>query len=344
MNSIADRFVTTSVSEATKAALDVLSMRYSQPQNEAVFLSGGMLSGFNHAFSDVDLYVITDDDCSALYPRNNLVVQLNQVPIGTFNQITDLYRQNMQITPSGFGKHMDGRKIASRLVTSLPLTTKAKSLPLPHSSAYMRLEIAARGAQVARMLEDAAGSVAFGDLLMAAQAAKNALESGIEASLAALGDLHFGEAILWRRVQACSTLASEFDALWSASTWPVRNDRVAVSEYVTKTCFIASRLASWAVVLSELNPQRTLPMRNILRDSVNPLGSPFHVLISGPRGLSIVGLDKAFRASVSAAMSWLLLESQPSQLAQFSRAKITAAAARATLLDRECSTAHLPCE
>lgn len=331
---LSDRTHTVLPNTITKAATAAIAEHFPTSTKPAIFLSGGMLSGYHHAYSDVDLYVVSAASSEPLLFRHGaLVVQLNPVSGETMRRLVDLYSLDVSITAAAIGDHMKHRKLGSRLVTGSPLTAAASTCRLPHLASYRALEMAARSAQVARMLEDAAGSLAFGDLLMGTRAATQALEASLEVALASLGDLHFGEALLWRRL-ASSSIAEHLST-FQALSQPRGVSRHETIADIVRSSFVASRLCSWALLLnlhSHSSP-RALPVDSILQGADSPIGSPFHTLIEGPTGASIVGLDRAFRVNQHSALAWLELECRPSSRAKFDAAGLTYDSVKRTLQD-----------
>ncbi|GJF33425.1 hypothetical protein KNE206_61250 [Kitasatospora sp. NE20-6] len=182
-----------------------------------VVASGGRVSGYYHAYSDVDLYAgLTpaargDQEIEAVV--DGVVVQLSELPHALVADVVTHLGEHLLTRADRRQAEMFARygKIASRLVTGTVVRCTAEGAAVLGGlsrDAFRRIGLSVHGLFVARMLEDAAGAVACADPYIGVRAAALALDAALDCLLHEAGDLHWGDALLWRRLAAHPGLAA----------------------------------------------------------------------------------------------------------------------------------------
>lgn len=243
-------------------ALEALERLPKARRYSFVVASGGRVSGYFHAHSDLDLYALQVD--GAPEPEDldvevdGLLVQINElapalvedmaVAIGQHRLTRTDRRQTEAFRTYG--------KLVSRLVTGVSLQSNAmgeRAIQKFDSREFARLGVTVHGLMVARMLEDAAGAVEFGDAEIGIAAASRAVHAGLEAVLFAFGDVHWGDSLLFRRLTSYPQLAPidrlarrQLSALFDPSLSPEQ-----VLRAVRRGSRFASVLASLSALPSE---------------------------------------------------------------------------------------------
>jgi hypothetical protein len=281
-----------------------------------IVASGGRVSGYYHAYSDLDLYAgltrdIADDEEFEI-PVDGVPVQVSELThaliarvaaeLGEYRLTRDDRRQADAFATYG--------KLASRLVTGIVVRSTVvgdAALNALSLASFRRIGMSVHGLFVARMIEDAAGGVAQGDPSIGVQGAALALNAALDCLLFAAGDVHWGDALLWRRIAAHPALAAAgrlvsdgLQRLYASLYEP--QDQALIT--VRTACRTASVLASAAAVTacgcdaSEMEASAMLA--NPAIDWTLTGGSvPFTVAVSFGDGLSL--LAPRSRTDVTAA-------------------------------------------
>ena len=281
-------------------------------QFDLVIASGGTLSGFTHAYSDLDLYALPREGVAVggrLESIDNLIVQVNIIDPLDFEQIVDTYR-SFRMTredKAQIHSHLRWRKLGSRLVSGrviveTDLGTRVRSNL--SAEVYRRLVMTCGAIQMGRMLEDAYGSLLTGDLLMLDRASELALVEAIDVVLAGVGDLHYGESILWRRFFTHSATRSHADEAYRIAKGHWENDKSIGPEWAIERCRLASSLASQAILRGW---DESVTMITIDHPDANAdlVRNPFFHILRLEDAISICGPDKAFRTNATTAEEWL---------------------------------------
>ncbi|MFK4299150.1 hypothetical protein ABH924_004331 [Arthrobacter sp. GAS37] len=282
---------------------------------ELVVVSGGTLSGLRHAYSDLDLYAVPKAGNtveSSLHQISGIVVQLNVISRDSFDQIIETYRsfRISTIDKSQIHDHLRWQKLGSRFVTGVKVHSTdrgASEFNQISRDAYRHLVMTCSSIQMGRMLEDALGGLRSSDLLIADRAADIALAEGLSVVLAGVGELHYGESLLWRRVfthPALSHLGHELYAMTRITSTNMSESSQLIRSIVAR-CSTASFLASKLVLDAwEVEAERVdVDLSTVMGDGVQR--SPFVHILRLSDAMSLTGLDKAYRTNIGTANAWL---------------------------------------
>lgn len=289
-----------------------------------VIASGGRISGFHHGFSDLDLYFCPVGDYDVprhLIDVDGCVVQFNRVPREVAAQLafgmrSFTYSIGNRTQFRLFDQH---RKLISRIVTATRVWVSddgRATLDAIRPDVYKRLAMALWGRQTGRLLEDVVGGLDVGDLAIACRAASEALMAALECGLAATGDLHSGDSLLWRRFANNAVLSPLQPEVFGLSAALCDPTDPGITRTIRSACRLASVVATTAQLDGWDGEWRELSITaGELADPApafagapgadRPLTNPFHVLLRYADGLAIDGPDRALRCDERTARVWM---------------------------------------
>lgn len=276
--------------------------------------------GVCHAYSDVDLYAVGSRsfDSATMLEIDGYAVQFNLISSETFATLGSAYSTFRVSTAdkSQVEDHVGYSKIASRICSGHTLISPRRSVEnvsLPDVEVYRHVGMVAESMQTDRMLEDAAGSLAVADGVMASRASHLALESSLKLFLLATGTIHQSDAATWRQAAdtPCLSRAGLASVVLShvspdfpqEDLVPTPRSRVRVASALANI----SMLDGWDEPITQLHNPRLFDDAPAGTISI----SPFHSVLRLVDALGINGLDRGMRTNESTARYWLSLHGRP---------------------------------
>lgn len=279
-----------------------------------IVASGGRVHGNAHGYSDLDFYgwPKNPDQTGRVWEIDGLVVQLNNIVESDLEDIGKCYRF-LDYHPKNRRQmwiHIRLAKLASRILTGVQLCASPEGsdyLTQIYPEVYRKLVMCHSAQVVSRMLEDAAGAIEVGDAEIANLATVQALTASAESALAAVGDLQWGEALLWRRLKNNPKL-KEVNTL-------VRNSLHIVTspedenwqESARRACHVASVLVSTSQLEGWDKPAEGITGLGGAGKIISGEWStdPFCAVAFYTNSVAIAGHDRGMRTNKSSAKLWL---------------------------------------
>jgi hypothetical protein len=288
----------------------------------AALVSGSRAAGLAHGRSDLDvIVVVTDGDrrsCRTLPARHQ-----------------DLSVDTLTLTVSDVRKHLDAqqaretaptldrtlysladypgwmmlvRLAIGQLVTATPA---GRTLLTSLARDAVRRALMVHGALcLATFVEDVRGAVECGDRATALAAADEAVQFGVEISLAALDDLYVGRKYLPRRMARYEALAGILDRPELLGRPAAQCSDDELSQIIRRRLLLAGHLAGQSLAGGWQRPLRAVTPFSPAE--TGPIRDPYLTPVRWPAGLGLMtGTDLVRHLSEDEATLWSLLDGRP---------------------------------
>jgi Nucleotidyltransferase domain len=290
------------------------------------YLGGSFAAGLGNATSDVDLYVVSEDELPGqlVFERGGAAVHVAAVDA---DYVRSLVAAGSAYTATG----MDRAQIA---LDSRPLTGLVRLLTgwrlvcsgyWTHVLAGLRRDvvrqiiIARHANRFGAFAEDVAGALASGDLHTCALASAIALEAAAEATLAAADDIYDGQKFLFRRLSRTDVTRPWVPILWQSlnqafSEWPDpaeftdETGAAGAADGADRMRVIAERrllignfLLSYCALNGWDEPLRSLPAPGSVASSSR---SPYFVPVRFSDGWALMGPGQGYEVNEALVRLW----------------------------------------
>lgn len=275
--------------------------------------TGSLAAGLGHAFSDIDVYVVTDRETESMTREDDERGRLDllRVPWAEAARLLG--------SAAAFTATADDRdqlslpekqlSVLVRLVLGVPLrsTPEFDALRAAVDRGALRRIVMGRHAQQAAIVaEDAAGALATGDAGTALVASRQAVEAACEVVLGCAGDVYQGRKFLWRRLgraAAARAVGERAYALLAAE--PDVGDARAVEAAVLDRLDLTTGLVAECLLRGWDEPPRTVAVPPPARGAARRAAG--FGLIRFTDSIALAGPRCGFAVTEEMAWLWLAL-------------------------------------
>jgi hypothetical protein len=195
---------------------------------QCVLVIGSLTAGLGNAYSDLDLYVVSDDTHATvptLVHGKTARVDIEHRPTGWLRRMVT-EATDFTITTSELAQLLRSRAhfdTVGRLHYAIPLVDRgefaeARSYLQDHLNGFRRFVMAREVSELHGVLEDCLGALDADDLPMAAQLSQEILRGAIQAFLVGSGSIYLGKKWISARLRSVATPSTPVDELLSLST------------------------------------------------------------------------------------------------------------------------------
>lgn len=313
--------VTCSDSQITAARKVIESELGGENSVSLAFIGGSLTVGLGHAFSDLDLYVVTRDVAAVARTHDvaGLMVHVELLASAQVERLIELGSQ-YRITKKDRRQLVPGESVMRDLVR---LTTGYRLMSSPEWNVALasldrnvvrQVLIMQNALDFASLAEDTMGTLAIGDCYTALDSSALALRKACEAILTGCDDVYIGAKFLFRRLARTSTtapLVSELKVLLrdpDVNADPDHVRRIAESRLLAGNHLIA------CAMLDGWDRPATGAVRLSLRTGDGPCRSPYYVPVRFADGTGLAGPDRSMRVTEGMLRLWRWLDGEPEEV------------------------------
>lgn len=282
------------------------------------FVSGSLAAGLGHALSDVDLYVLCDEPraSSRSVRQNGYIVQVNSLGAQQFETARRACSSYCITAADRWQAELEDRTLSLTVRLAIGTILDQGDVELPDAAVrrqVVRQVLITRAAiDISSLAEDVLGARDIGDLLTELVASRRAVETGLEAVLAAADDLYVSEKFLLRRLARTPATAGLLPACWDLlhdPAWPPHPDDVR--ELADRRLALATHLAGRAALDGWRQPLRAVPDVPYPVRAGGPVRSQWFCPIRFGEQWGLAGPDAGYRTTEGVLRIWLALDGRP---------------------------------
>jgi hypothetical protein len=293
----------------------VLCEEFEDSEQFPALLTGSLAAGLGHAESDLDVLLVggvASPETRTIYRDGHPRLDIIRVPAEQWDRFLAI--------AAAFTASMDDRSQVRlseadmftliRYSIAQPLDRKSPAtIPRPDTDAVARIIMARSARNAGSYAEDAAGSLACGDVWTALAASRNALCLALECALAADRDFYTNEKFLFRRVARAPSLSAHTAAYWQLAhqEFSVPASGEGAAELTCRRLIAANGLIAGTLLFGWDGPPQQVPAP-VLRDEAGIVRSPFCMLTRYSDGLAIVAPNEGYEVNDSLAVLWYVLD------------------------------------
>jgi hypothetical protein len=286
------------------------------------FVSGSLAAGLGHALSDVDLYVLCDEAAGSTRSvrQDGFVVQVNSLSEQQFETARRACSSYGITAGDRWQAELEDRTLSLTVRLAIGTVLRQRDVELPEAAVrrqVVRQVLITRAAiDVSSLAEDVLGARDIGDLLTELVAARRAVETALEAALAAADDLYVSEKFLMRRLARTPATAELLPECWELLQdpgWPPDPQRARA--LVDRRLALATYLVGRAALDGWQEPLHTLPPRPQPVADGGPTRSRWFCPIRFGQLWGLAGPDAGYRITEGVVRIWLALDGRPPERA-----------------------------
>jgi hypothetical protein len=277
------------------------------------YLSGSLAVGLGHGTSDVDLWLVGDDDCASLKSSevfDGTMVQVNPIPRSRVDRLIDLASAFRATVESREQLRLDDETLASliRLAVGEIVYVSgdyAATYALLDRDVVRKIIMATNARLCAAYAEDAVGGLQANDWRLAVRAASLLVSTAAECLLAAADDIYVPyKPFLHKRVARTFGDRDIENQIWEAASRvpPLGAASCEVRAYVLRALTLANSLGTQSLTDGWHRPIKTV--RETVMAGEGPIRDPTVTVMRYSDGIGLSAPNRGFRITEPLLRIW----------------------------------------